>query len=172
MLLQLLLFLLDYANRRCTAAAAVARAGRLDMQKPPLHQLQLRSISVALLSLHLASAFGSSIPAREAFDMGVQLSQLIGLGHTIGPPGGVLLMRKLADVLPPPLVGWRVKVSTWFWYRRVFGAAVLCFEHHCSSCRDSDSGWPAAWILQAIAAVDGVGGAAVGMARGASYILC
>jgi hypothetical protein len=94
---------------------AAAAAGRLDMQKPPLHQLQLRSISVALLSLHLASAFGSSIPAREAFDMGVQLSQLIGLGHTIGPPGGVLLMRKLADVLPPPLVGWRVKVGTWCW---------------------------------------------------------
>jgi hypothetical protein len=100
------------------------------MLKPPLHQLQLRSISVALLSLHLASAFSSSIPAREAFDMGVQLSQLIGLGHTKGPPGGVLLMRKLADVLPPSLAGWRVKVSKlvsmWSWF---FSAAVqtVCF---------------------------------------------
>lgn len=83
------------------------------MQKPPLHTLQLRSISVALLSLQLAAAFGSSIPARDAFDMGVQLSQLIGLGHSaVGPPGGVLLMRKMADVLPPALMGWRVKVSS------------------------------------------------------------
>jgi hypothetical protein len=77
-----------------------------------VHQLQLRSISVALLSLQLAAAFGSSIPARDAFDMGVQLSQLIGLGHTIGPPGGVLLMRKMAEVLPPALIGWKVKVSS------------------------------------------------------------
>ncbi|KAF6258348.1 Transglutaminase-like superfamily-domain-containing protein [Scenedesmus sp. NREL 46B-D3] len=88
-----------------------AHVGRLDMQKPPLHQLQLRSISVALLALHLAAAFGGSIPARDAFDMGVQLSQLIGLGHAVGPPGGVLLMRELAEVLPPPLMGWRVKIE-------------------------------------------------------------
>uniref|UniRef100_A0A383V725 Protein SirB1 N-terminal domain-containing protein n=1 Tax=Tetradesmus obliquus TaxID=3088 RepID=A0A383V725_TETOB len=89
-----------------------AHVGRVDMQKPPLHTLQLRSISVALLSLQLAAAFGSSIPARDAFDMGVQLSHLIGLGQSaVGPPGGVLLMRKMAEVLPPALISWRVRIE-------------------------------------------------------------